>query len=238
MAPEIPKELLKRIKQIAAKRPRTVLDHIVKYGFITTEELKEKYGYNHPPRAARDVREHGIALETYKVADTKGRVIAAYRLNLKSALESSKTGRKLIPKEIKKTLIEKFGAHCALCGGLFDSTFLQVDHKVPYEVAGESEAENPDAFMLVCGSCNRTKSWACEHCLNWQKNKIIPVCKSCYWANPTEHTHVATVDVRRADIVWLDKREVAIYDRFRESNKKSGETLQAAIKRALARSLE
>jgi len=172
VASQIPKKLLERIEQINAKRARTVLDHIVKHGFITTEDLKEKYGYNHPPRAVQDVRDYGISIETYRVADSTGRSIAAYRFDLKAPFESGKSGRKLIPKEIKKALLERLGPRCALCGGKFDPTFLQVDHKVPYEVAGESEAENAGAFMLVCGSCNRTKSWACEHCVNWtQKRK-------------------------------------------------------------------
>jgi len=55
--PPVPPELLEYISKITAKRPRTVLDHILKYGYITTEELTQKYGYSHPPRAARDVRE-------------------------------------------------------------------------------------------------------------------------------------------------------------------------------------
>jgi hypothetical protein len=45
-----------------------VIDHILQYGFITTEDLENTYGYNHPPRAARDVREAGIPLETFKVS--------------------------------------------------------------------------------------------------------------------------------------------------------------------------
>ena len=39
--------------------------YILKHGHITTEELEETYGYDHPPRAARDVREQGIPLETF-----------------------------------------------------------------------------------------------------------------------------------------------------------------------------
>lgn len=35
------------------KRPKAVIDHILKHGLITTDELKPLYGYNHPPRAAR-----------------------------------------------------------------------------------------------------------------------------------------------------------------------------------------
>lgn len=58
--PEYPKQFIELCQAVTAKRPKTVIDHILKYGQITTEELKEKYGYNHPPRAVRDVRESGI----------------------------------------------------------------------------------------------------------------------------------------------------------------------------------
>ena len=37
-------EFLDLLKSITAKRPKTVIDHILKYGFITTEDLKNKYG--------------------------------------------------------------------------------------------------------------------------------------------------------------------------------------------------
>lgn len=63
--PNLPKDFIELCHSITAKRPKTVIDHILEHGFITTEELKETYGYNHPPRAVRDVREHGIPLETF-----------------------------------------------------------------------------------------------------------------------------------------------------------------------------
>jgi hypothetical protein len=237
VAQEIPRELLARIEKVVAKRPRTVLDHILKHGFITTEELKEKYGYNHAPRAARDVREYGIALETYKVPNSGGRRIAAYRLDLKTVIVGGKAGRRAIPKEIRLTLLQRNGPHCSLCGGLFDPTFLQVDHKVPYEVAGESEADSIDAFMLVCGSCNRTKSWACEHCKNWTELHKVELCKACYWASPSDYKHIALVRARRADVVWQDK-DALLFDRFREACRKAGQSIQDGIKKAVLRSLE
>jgi hypothetical protein len=73
------KALLELCLSVNAKRPKTVIDHIIEYDFITTEELKEKYGYNHPPRAVRDVRENGIPIETFRVTGSDGRKIAAYR---------------------------------------------------------------------------------------------------------------------------------------------------------------
>ena len=77
--PKYPKEFLELCASVTGKRPKTVVDHILKHGHITTEELKNKYGYDHPPRAARDVRELGIQLETFRVAAANGRKIAAYR---------------------------------------------------------------------------------------------------------------------------------------------------------------
>lgn len=78
--PEASAELLLALcRSVTAKRPKTVIDHILAHGFITTEELKEQYGYNHPPRAVRDVRENGIPVETFRVTGSDGRKIAAYR---------------------------------------------------------------------------------------------------------------------------------------------------------------
>ena len=49
-------ELYAACMEVRAKRPRTVIQHILQHGFITTEELSELYGYDHPPRAVRYVR--------------------------------------------------------------------------------------------------------------------------------------------------------------------------------------
>ena len=80
----LPDDFLQLCQSVTAKRPKAVIDHILQYGFITTEDLKEIYGYNHPPRAARDVREHGIPLETFRVVGSDSRKIAAYRTHLVS----------------------------------------------------------------------------------------------------------------------------------------------------------
>ena len=74
-----PEWFLDFCRSVTAKRPRTVIDHILEHGCITTEELKDKYGYHHPPRAARDVRELGIPLETFRIIASNGRKIGAYR---------------------------------------------------------------------------------------------------------------------------------------------------------------
>src|SRR5260221_14740231 len=83
MIGDIPEEIIALCNQVTAKRARTVIDHIIAHGSITTEDLKNIYGYDHPPRAIRDVREHGIPLITFKVtSSTTGRKIAAYKFDV------------------------------------------------------------------------------------------------------------------------------------------------------------
>jgi len=76
MPPKLPnKKTRQLLASITNKRARVVIQHILKRGFITTEALEKKYGYNHPPRAARDVREAGIPLETFRARSSDGRSI-------------------------------------------------------------------------------------------------------------------------------------------------------------------
>jgi hypothetical protein len=97
--PEIPKDFLDFCHSVTAKRPKTVIDHILAHGFITTEELKDQYGYNHPPRAVRDAREHGVPIETFRVTGSDGRKIAAYRFgDVKNKLWSGPVKRTSLSK--------------------------------------------------------------------------------------------------------------------------------------------
>jgi hypothetical protein len=83
-----PKEFLEQTATIINKRAKIVIEHVMKYGFITTEDLEKTYGYNHPPRAARDERECGIPLETFKVKSKEGKYIAAYRFGDLSQIQN------------------------------------------------------------------------------------------------------------------------------------------------------
>lgn len=211
-----------------------MIEHILKHGFITTEELEKKYGYNHPPRAARDVREAGIPLETFRVKDTEGRTIAAYRFgDLNQVRKGRLQGRQTFPKQLKDALYEIQKGKCAICAGKFESRYLQVDHRVPYEVAGEAQGElNPEHFMLVCGSCNRAKSWSCEHCENGLKEKSPSVCLKCYWANPENYVHIALREIRRADIVW-EEDEVQVYEKLKRQAEENSSQLPEFVKKVI-----
>jgi len=78
------------LKSVEAKRPKTVIDHILKHGQTTTEELKDTYGYNHPPKAIRGVREQGIPVKTFRVTGTDGGKIAAYKFGNPSEVRSTR----------------------------------------------------------------------------------------------------------------------------------------------------
>ena len=193
MNSELPEYFIKMLNSIEAKRPKTVIQHILKHGFITNEELKNIYGYNHPPRAIRDVRELGIPIITYRVIDSTGRSIAAYKFgnltDLKCVVTKTK-GRSALSHKMKQQLIEKYGSKCFIYLENVDESSLQVDHRIPYEIGGEQNTNDISHFMLLSASANRAKSWTCEHCKNWIK-KNIDICKHCFWAFPEDYNHVA-----------------------------------------------
>lgn len=105
---KLSKKILDKLNNITAKRPKTVIQQILENGYVTTEELK-KLGYEHAPRAARDVRELGIPLETFYMKDSNGRRIAAYRFGDFSQSDDAikkASGRTVLSRSLKKALIE------------------------------------------------------------------------------------------------------------------------------------
>lgn len=214
---KIGKRLLAKIRAVRGKRPRTVLNHMLEHGQITTQELRDLYGYNHPPRRVRDVREHGIPVETFRVRGPDGRKIAAYRLNPRQGSgASAKRGRAAFSPALKRALVKRDGPRCQVCNAQLNPRYLQVDHRVPYEIAGERQdlESHPEELTLLCGPCNRAKSWSCEHCENLLTHKRVRTCKTCYWARPNSYTHVATVQQRRAVLLWTGTDEVQTYERL------------------------
>lgn len=223
--PKIKNELLKQIQAVTNKRARFVLDAIVRNGIVTTEEIS-RAGYEHPPRAARDVRELGFPLQTIRVKHTNGRTIAAYTLPAGGAFDTGKGGRRNLPKKARETIMQAMGGKCQICGSEYN---LQLDHRIPYQVAGESLSDEADFYQLLCGSCNRKKSWACEHCQNWLLDRKVAVCRSCYWSGPISYTHVALRQERRIDIVWQGD-EVKDFERVENRAERNRLTVEQQIK--------
>ena len=231
--PQISQELRDYIAGIKAKRARIVLNHILQYGYNTTKDLQETYGYDHPPRAAKDVRDNGIQLKTtMKVID--GKRMAVYTLDEDSFIEAGKSGgRRPFTKTLKDALLSRDGEQCALCKKQFPGNVLQIDHKVPYEVAGDKQGIlNTEDFMLVCASCNRAKSWTCEHCSNWQFTKTIEICQSCMFGSPDNYSHIAMREERSLTVSWYDK-DVQIYDNLKDEALMADQSIEDYVKNIL-----
>lgn len=212
---KISKKDLDVLNSITEKRPAIVIQHILKHGHVTSEELETIYGYKHPPRAIRDVRERGINIETYHVKSTDGRSIGAYRFGtpILSEHSLSKThGRTMLSQAIKKALIEKYGSKCFIYLQPMEERLLQIDHRIPYEIGGEQKNNGVDCYMLLSPSANRAKSWSCEHCSNWQ-TKDLDYCHSCFWAYPEKYTHIADKEQRNI-IVTFTGNEIADYEKL------------------------
>ena len=211
----------KIIKDGKNKRAIAALKVMLKKGSISTDEL-QAMGYNHPPRAIGDVRDTGIPVVTGNTTSKKtGRRMAVYSFgNPDKILEGRIGGRSAFPKAFKAELLKHYGSIDCITGANLDERVLQIDHRVPYRVAGESAFSKLEAkdFMLLDGSSQRAKSWSCEHCPNLTEDRKISICETCFWAFPDKYDHIATKQIRRTDIVWQGA-DIQIYDQLNEDAK-------------------
>lgn len=229
-----PEEFLNFAQSITNKRAKIVIDHILKYGFITTEDLEKTYEYNHPPRAARDVREAGIPLETFKIKSTDGKSIAAYRFGDLTKIRHDRIqGRKVFSKTFKQSL---YKGYCYICNGKFEARYLQIDHKVPYEINADDTGfqQNASDYMLLCSSCNRAKSWSCEHCLNWNETKQSDICLICYWGNPENYEHITLEKIRRLELTWQGA-EIEFFEKLKKEAEKKESPLSDYVKSLISK---
>lgn len=224
---------------VTGKRARIVVEHILKHGSITTDDLKEKYGYDHPPRAIKDVSDQGIPLVKAIVRKADGKRMAEYRFgDLDNITAGRVGGRANFPKAFKAALVAAYGSRCCLCNAPFELRALQIDHRIPYLVGGDGVAAKLDVkdYMLVCGSCNRAKSWSCEHCPNGLVGKDPKVCTLCYWASPLKYSHIATADIRRLDLTWTGD-EVLDYDAAKANAGPEDDAMPKFVKDAVRRAV-
>lgn len=234
MATPLDPELKKLIDAVTAKRPRCVIDHILEHGQVTTEELKNKYGYNHPPRAARDVRENGVPLKTIRVRGEDGRSIGAYTFDDPANIKRGRIGgRKAFSKEFKELLIAKYGSRCTITGELLEGRYLQIDHRIPYEVGGDTDADGTAGdYMLLDASAQRAKSFSCENCENFKTLLETNTCRTCFWAFPENYEHVCMTAKRMLTIAWSGP-EVGQYKKLQAAAAAKGIRLQDYIKGVL-----
>lgn len=220
------------------KRAIIVLKAMLEHGSITTDDLND-LGYNHPPRAVGNVRDAGIPIVTGNAISSKtGRRMAVYTFSNTSMIQKGRVGgRSALPKKFKAVLMKRYGCVDCITGAELDERVLQIDHRIPYRISGDAGLEDHDveAYMLLDASSQRAKSWSCEKCANFTDAADPSICRHCFWAFPEDYDHIATVDIRRVDIVWKGE-ETATYDRLKTKAERQGQTIAQFIKSVLERS--
>ena len=183
----------------------------------------------------KDDAETQISL--FEFEEKSGKSIVAYKFGDLNKIQKDKlSGRSVLSKEFKESLYKLHNGRCFICFGSFELRYLQIDHRVPYEISGDDAAiqKNPDGFMLLCGSCNRAKSWSCEHCINWKEEKDPAICKQCYWGSPEDYLHIALKTIRRLDILW-EEHEIKSYEKIKALANREKTSLPDFVKRVLAK---
>lgn len=229
------KELLESL----GKRPRTVLELILREGSVSTYKLGQ-LGYDQPPRAAQDLKEAGVRLKvTYGKHPKTGSRMAIYSLaDENEDPRATARGRRAFPKALRKAVLDAFQNRCSVCSEEYDPTVLQLDHRIPYIVGGDPKEFHVKDFQPLCASHQRSKSWVCEHCPN-REDKVTKVCMSCYWAIPDgDYTHIATVAERRVDVTWKGDQDRKTYRRLRSLAAKEGKSVPEVIKNLIKTALQ
>ncbi|KIP71478.1 hypothetical protein SN11_17050 [Vibrio harveyi] len=226
------KEYIDDVLKICNGRAAFVINFILDVGSITSEDLKN-HGYMHGARAVGDVRDQGIPLITEKIkaSDSSRKTIARYYFGSADDIKVHKFGgRMTFAPSLKKALLNRDGAKCSISNRELDPNELQIDHKVPFYIAGDNEDNRGiDNFMLLSKSMQRAKSWDCEQCPNLKVRFDPQTCKLCYWAEPNSYTHVATRIERNMHLNW-DYWEVADYDAVCQISAAQGRTAQEVVK--------
>jgi hypothetical protein len=215
------------------KRAIAVLKTLLRKGSISTDDLQD-LGYNHPPRAVGDVRDAGIPIRTGSgISARSGRRMAVYTFGDSSEIREGRIGgRSALPKAFKTALLAHYGSIDCITGATLDERVLQIDHRIPYRIAGDSGLKDRDvkSFMLLDSSSQRAKSWSCEHCPNMLGAKRETVCRTCFWASPEDYKHIATQQIRRTDIVWQGA-DVSVHDRLKRQAEQHNISVQDLLKK-------
>lgn len=215
------------------KRAIAVLKVLLDKGSISTDELNEM-GYNHPPRAVGDVRDAGIPIVTGRTKSKRtGRQMGVYMFGDPAQIQAGRVGgRSALPKSFKAALLARYGSIDVITGAKLDERVLQIDHRIPYRIAGDIGLQGHDveAYMLLDASSQRAKSWSCEQCPN-MAIRSQETCQTCFWAYPENHKHVATKQMRRTDVAWQGL-DVSVHDKLDQIARQRGNTIAELLREA------
>ena len=223
-----------------SKRAADCLRIMLHKGSISTDDIND-LGYNHPPRAIGDIRDAGIPVITRSGTSRTGKRMAVYTFGSKADIQEGRVGgRSALPKKFKIALIARYGPNDCITGAMLDQRVLQIDHRIPYRIAGDSGLADHDveAFMLLDASSQRSKSWSCEQCPNMAPDKRDPaLCATCFWAYPENYSHIATEEIRRTDITWQGTY-VEVHDALKSFALSEGQSMEEFLRQLAAAKLK
>lgn len=201
-------------------------------GALTSSEMLS-FGHMHPARVIGDVRDQGIPVKTTTIFE-QGKRYASYTLGKARDINRVKFGgRKAIPSYIKDMLVARSGMRCQLSEATLENTDLEVDHRIPFALAGEPvHPKCPTNYMLLSRSMQMKKSKECAGCPNLKKLKSVDNCKECYWASPEHYTHTAMRQEQVTNINWTDEDAISLA-KIRELAISHGISVESLIKKTL-----
>ena len=138
------------VAKVATGRAVKAIVAMLKNGSVTTEELNAM-GYDHPPRAIGDVKDNGIPVVTKMEVNALGRRMARYFLGTAKDIRDGQTGRTNFSKKFRQAVFAAYGARDAVTGATHEPRSLQIDHRIPYRIAGDaglSQRHRPAAASL------------------------------------------------------------------------------------------
>jgi len=127
-------------------RAKRALNFLLENGTVTTGDLLAA-GYAHPPRAIRDLKDAGFEVSS-KLVTVDGRRMSEYTL-VDSVTEGGGQ-RRPVSHRFRNHVFEVHGHRCAVCGVVFITRQLQLDHRVPFHVGGDPVIPTVDDFMPLC----------------------------------------------------------------------------------------
>lgn len=218
-------------------RAKKALEYILEHGSISTYEIRTELEpatggtFDDAPRVAQDLKDSGIPLESGRTKHPKtGSRIAVYSLKRERPVtEDSFSGRSQPPKWFRNELIDEYGERCNISSFETSSRHLQMDHRIPYQVAGNPDGLSVEEWQLLSPSVQRKKSFSCERCGNFNELQDPTICRDCYWAYPEDYDHVAMTPVRRVDLVWAGE-ETENYEKLKDLAASQGRDISEIIK--------
>lgn len=89
-------------------------------------------------------------METFPVTGSDGRKIGAYRFSDPTKARFTRlSGRTAFAKSLRAELIALHGSRCAIYLEEFDPKELQIDHRIPFEVAGDNKVDKNDPSQYM-----------------------------------------------------------------------------------------